>query len=77
MEPLPSIKKIYSMAIQEESNNIFLLPKLESSSQIEESNTLINANDARKFQDRGKNHVLWGYKKDLKISHTTIKLVTL
>lgn len=63
MKPLPSINKIYSMVIQEESNNIDLLPKLDNNLQTEESNTLINAYNARKSQDRGKNHMHPGLKK--------------
>lgn len=65
MDPLPSINKIYSMAIQEGSNNISFLPKPGNSHQIEESNTLINAYDARKCPDRGKNHMHPRYKKDI------------
>lgn len=63
MKPLPSINKIYSMVIQEENNNIDLLPKLDNNLQTEESNTLINAYNARKSQDRGKNHMHSGLKK--------------
>jgi hypothetical protein len=51
MEPLPSINKIYSLVIQEESNNSIVTA---SSSSIEDSNILVNASDARKPFGRGK-----------------------
>lgn len=60
MEPLPSISKIYLMVIHEESNNIVLLLKPDGNANFKESNPLINAYDARKFKDRGKNHTFVG-----------------
>lgn len=46
MELLSSINKIYSMVIQDESNNIAFLPKANNNNtNSEESNTLINIYD--------------------------------
>lgn len=42
------------MSAQEESNNLALLPKTDQSVNSKESNTLINAYDLRKLQDRRK-----------------------
>lgn len=70
MEPLTSINKIYSTLIQEESNNVALLPKPDNNINIEESNTLNNAYDTRKSQDRGRNPTSGGYdgyKKDTRL----------
>lgn len=49
MEPLPSINKVYSMVVQEESNNIALLPKPDPLLSADDPNTLINAADSRKL----------------------------
>ena len=54
MDPLPSINKIYSMVIQEESHNVSLLSKPESFAPMEEVNSLVNAYDSRRQGDRGK-----------------------
>ncbi|XP_058768130.1 uncharacterized protein LOC131641849 [Vicia villosa] len=54
LDPLPSINKVYSRVIQEESNNISLLPKPDTTSNIDEANTLVNTYDSRKQNDRGK-----------------------
>lgn len=70
------------MVVQEESNNIELLAKPENNTKHEESNTLINAHDERKFPGRGKNHISAGYKKDTRVcthsnrSGYTIEFVT-
>jgi len=50
MDPLPSINKVYSMVIQEESNNTTPPPRVS----IEDSSILVNASDARKPFMRGK-----------------------
>ena len=50
MDPLPSLNKVFSLVIQEESNNIFA-PTLPT---LDDSNVSINAYDARKPQGRGK-----------------------
>jgi len=44
LDPLPSINRVYSLVVQEESNNI----GVHASSFIEDSNILVNASDARK-----------------------------
>ena len=49
MDPLPSINKVYSMVVQEESDNI-----APSSVPIEDSSIPMNASDARKPYGRGK-----------------------
>ncbi|KEH29684.1 hypothetical protein MTR_4g048330 [Medicago truncatula] len=49
MDPLPSINKVYSMVVQEESNNTAPPPI-----SIEDSSILVNALDARKLYGRGK-----------------------
>lgn len=49
LDPLPSINKVYSMVVQEESNNIFVLSQPDSNSTIDEANRLVNAYDSRKF----------------------------
>ncbi|XP_058774998.1 uncharacterized protein LOC131649251 [Vicia villosa] len=49
LDPLPSINKVYSMVVQEESNNVSLLGKPDSNSTIDEANTLVNAYDSKKF----------------------------
>jgi len=51
MDPLPSINKVYSMVIQEESNNT--APTLVS---IEDSSILVNVSDARKPYGHGKSN---------------------
>ena len=50
MDPLPSINKVYSMVIQEESNNVTRTPLVST----EDSSILVNASDARKPFQRGK-----------------------
>jgi len=50
MEPLPSINKVYSLVVQEESNN----SSITTSPSIEDSNILVNASEARKPFGRGK-----------------------
>ena len=50
MDPLPSINKVYSMVIQEESNNTAPTPHVSA----EDSSILVNASDARKPFMRGK-----------------------
>lgn len=67
MESLPSINKIYSMVIQEENNHVALLPKPDINLKMDEPDTLINAYDSRKSQNRDKNPSSSGYKKDLRI----------
>lgn len=49
MDPLPSINKVYSMVVQEESNNTPL-----PSVPMEDTSILVNASDARKPYGRGK-----------------------
>jgi len=50
MDPLPPINKVYSLVVQEESQNVvFFAP-----SSIDESSISVNASDARKFHARGK-----------------------
>ena len=50
LDPLPSLNKVFSLVIQEESNNVSA-PSLPS---IEDSSVLVNASDARRLQGRGK-----------------------
>jgi hypothetical protein len=50
IDPLPSLNKVFSLVIQEESNNI----SVPAMSTLEDSNVFINAYDARKSQGRGK-----------------------
>lgn len=52
MDLLPSINKIYSMVIQEESNNVSLLSKPTPDVILKKANTLINAYDSRKFPSK-------------------------
>jgi len=50
MDPLPPINKVYSLVVQEESQNVvFSTPPI-----IDESSISVNASDARKFHARGK-----------------------
>jgi hypothetical protein len=49
MDPLPSINKVYSMVVQEESNNT-----APGSVPFKDSSILVNASDARKPYGRGK-----------------------
>nr|ABD32757.1 Integrase, catalytic region [Medicago truncatula] len=50
MDPLPPINKVYSLVVQEESQNIvFSTPSISDDSSIS-----VNASDARKFYPRGK-----------------------
>jgi hypothetical protein len=51
MDPLPSLNRVYSLVIQEESNNAPILPL-----PTEESNALINATDSKKPYGRGRGH---------------------
>jgi len=50
MDPLPSINKVYSMVVQEESNNAAPTPHIST----EDSSILVNVSDARKPFMRGK-----------------------
>jgi len=50
LDPLPSINKVYSLVVQEESNNESL------SSPIDESLSLINASESRKPHGRGRGY---------------------
>jgi len=50
MDPLPSINKVYSMVIQEESNNVALTPPVST----EDSSILVNASNVRKTFMHGK-----------------------
>jgi len=50
MDPLPSLNKVFSLVIQDESNNAFV-PAMVT---LEYSSVSINAYDARKSQGRGK-----------------------
>jgi len=50
MDLLPSLNKVFSLVIQEESNNA----AIPSISTLEDSNVLVNASDATKPQGRGK-----------------------
>jgi len=50
MDPLPSISKVYSFVIQEESNNC----TISINSPTEDTSILVNASDARKSFGRGK-----------------------
>jgi len=50
MDPLPPINKVYSLVVQEESQNVmFSTPPI-----IYESSISVNASDARKVHSRGK-----------------------
>jgi len=51
LDPLPSLNKVYSLVIQEESNSASLLPI----SVGEDTSVQLNASDARRFSPRGKN----------------------
>ncbi|KAK2459095.1 putative mitochondrial protein [Trifolium repens] len=53
MDPLPSMNKVYSLVIQEESNNSSLVNSVPSAS-VDDSNILVNAVDSKKSQNRGK-----------------------
>lgn len=55
LDPLPSINKVYSMVVQEESNNISVLSQPDSNSTIDEANSLVNAYDSRKFAGKSSN----------------------
>jgi hypothetical protein len=50
LDPLPSLNKVFSLVVQEESNNVYThsLPSLE------EGSVLVNASDARRPQGRGR-----------------------
>jgi hypothetical protein len=50
LDPLPSLNKVFSLVIQEESNNV-LAPSLPT---LEEGSVLVNASDARRPQGRGR-----------------------
>ncbi|PNY15019.1 flavonol sulfotransferase-like protein, partial [Trifolium pratense] len=51
MDPLPTINKVYSLVVQEESNHAMIDPIVPNS---DDSNVLVNASDARKPFNRGK-----------------------
>ncbi|CAJ2644691.1 unnamed protein product [Trifolium pratense] len=51
MDPLPTINKVYSLVVQEESNHALLNPVVSNS---DDSNVLVNASDARRSFNRGK-----------------------
>jgi len=51
MDHLPSINKVYSLVVQEESNSI----PLPSSASLDDSNILVNASDANRSFGRGMN----------------------
>lgn len=55
LDPLPSINKVYSMVVQEEHNNIYVLSQPDSNSTIDEANRLVNAYDSRKFAGKSSN----------------------
>jgi len=50
MDPLPSMNKVYSLGVQEESNNAYF-PLLTS---VDHSNILVHAFELRKLQGCGK-----------------------
>jgi len=50
MDPLPTLNNVFSLVIQEESNN----PSVSAMVTLEDSSVSINAYDARKSQGRGK-----------------------
>ena len=50
MDPLPSLNRVYSLVVQEESNNSVL----SSPVSLDESSILVNASDSRKPYGRGK-----------------------
>jgi hypothetical protein len=52
MDPLPSINKVYSLVVQEESNNT----QLASPASVDDSNILVNATDTSRGYGRGKNN---------------------
>jgi len=52
MDPLSSINKVYSLVVQEESNNV----QISSLAPIHDSNILVNATDATRSYGRGKNN---------------------
>jgi hypothetical protein len=49
MDPLPSLNKVYSLVVQEESNHKSLLP-----TENDDSSLLVNSSDAKKQFPRGK-----------------------
>ena len=49
MDPLPTLNKVFSLVLQEESNNT----SLSSIPSLAEDNVLVNAYDAKKPQERG------------------------
>jgi len=52
MDPLPPLNKVYSLVVQEESNNVVISPSLLVQ---DESNVLINSSESRISFCRGKN----------------------
>jgi len=52
MDPLPSINKVYSLVVQEESNNVQLV----TPAPIDDSNILVNAADSTRNFGHGKNN---------------------
>jgi hypothetical protein len=50
LDPLPSLNKVFSLVVQEESNNVYT-PSLPS---LEEGSVLVNASDTRRPQGRGR-----------------------
>jgi hypothetical protein len=57
MDPLPTINKVYSLVVQEESNFALSNPV---TSNADESNVLVNASDTRKHNNRGKSPMVNG-----------------
>jgi transposase InsO family protein len=52
MDPLPSINKVYSLVVQEESNNVQITPPTPH----DDSNILVNATDTTRSYGRGKSN---------------------
>jgi hypothetical protein len=52
MDHLPSINKVYSLVVQEESNNV----QITSPAPPDDSNLLVNATEATRSYGRGKNN---------------------
>lgn len=55
LDPLPSLNKVYSMVIQEESNT----SSIPFVSVSDDFDIQLNASDARNFQPRGKSPIFW------------------
>ncbi|MCI16007.1 integrase catalytic region, partial [Trifolium medium] len=57
MDPLPTINKVYSLVVQEESNHTMVNPVVPNTG---DSTVLVNASDARKSFNHGKSPMYAG-----------------